>query len=76
MGLAEKGKSKLKMVALMPPNENNITWYSPTWQNHKPNDIIITGMLRRFTEKQEAAKRVQVYQFWENNVCVYELKRP
>ena len=60
----------------MPPNEKNITWYSPIWQNNKPNDTIITGMLRRFTEKQDAAKRVAVYQFYENDVLVYELKRP
>lgn len=76
MPLAEKGKSKLKMVALMPHNEDNITWYSPIWQNHKNNDIIILGMLRRFKEKQEDAKRVQVYQFWEGEVLVNELKRP
>ncbi len=64
------------MVALMPPNEKNITWYSPIDQNQKENNIIIRGMLRRFVEKQEAAKRVKVYQFYENEVLVYELKRP
>jgi hypothetical protein len=73
MPFTEKGKSRLKMVALMPPNEKNITWYSPIDQNNKPNDFIITGMFKRFS-KQEAAKRTQVYQFWEGQVLVYELK--
>lgn len=75
MAFYQNGVSRLKMVALMPPNEANITWYSPVWQNHKDNTTIIRGMLQRFT-KQEAAKRVAVYQFYENDVLVYELKRP
>lgn len=75
MPFYEKQKSKIKMVALMPPREDNITWYSPVWQNQKPNDTIVKGMLRRF-KTQEASKRVQVYQFYENGVMFLELKRP
>lgn len=75
MGLASKEKSKLKMVALMPPNKANITWYSPEWQNNKPNDVIITGMLRRFMNQPEAAE-VVVYQFYENGNLYHEIKRP
>lgn len=75
MGLATKGKSKLKMVALMPGKLPNITWYSPEWQNKKPNDTIILGMLRRFKTKPEASQ-VQVYQFYDNGVLVHEIKRP
>jgi hypothetical protein len=75
MAFYQNGQSKLKMVALMPPNEKNITWYSPIWQNHKNNETIIEGMLQRF-KKQDASKRVAVYQFYENEVKVFELKRP
>lgn len=73
MPFYQNGLSKLKMVALTPPNEKNITWYSPVGQNDKPSTTIIEGMLKRF-QKQEAAKRVVVYQFWENEVKIYELK--
>lgn len=75
MALATKGKSKLKMVALMPPKQDNITWYSPEHQNNKPNDVIITGMLRRFMN-QKAAAEVVVYQFYEDGNLVQEIKRP
>lgn len=76
MPFYQNGQSKLKMVVLMPPNEKNITWYSPIWQNKKPSLEIITGMLDRFTKGQEAAKRAVVYQFYENNSLIHETKRP
>lgn len=72
MGFFEKGQSKLKMVALMPPREQNIIWYSPVWQNHKINTEIIKGMLRRFSGNQ-AAKRVVKIQFYENNILIHEV---
>lgn len=75
MPFYQPGTSKLKMVSLMPPNEENITWHSPLWQNDWHNNKIITGMLRRF-KNQEAAKRVIVYQFYENGELIYEIKRP
>lgn len=76
MPFYQKGKSKIKMVALMPPNEKNITWYSPIDQNNKPTDTIITGMLNRF-KTQDASKRVQVYQFYtETGEMYHEMKRP
>ena len=75
MPFYEKQKSKIKMVALMPPKEKNITWYSPVWQNLKSSDVIINGMLRRFKTKEES-NRVQVYQFYENGSLLLELKRP
>lgn len=74
MPFYQNGLSKLKMVALMPPNEKNITWYSPVWQNHKNNETIIKGMLTRFKAKQDAAKRVVVYQFYEKGILIEELK--
>jgi len=73
MPFCQKGLSRLKMVALMPPNIDNITWYSPVDQNRKPSIFIINGMLRRFKEQQEA-NQVVVYQFYENGVKIYELK--
>jgi hypothetical protein len=75
MPFYQKEKSKIKMVALMPPKENNITWYSPIDQNKKPTDTIINGMLGRFKNKDEA-KRVQVYQFYVDGALYHEIKRP
>lgn len=75
MPFYDKAQSKLKMVALMPHNEANVTWYSPVWQNKKPNAEIMRGMLNRFS-KQLAAKRSLVIQFYENDVLIHEIKRP
>ncbi len=75
MGLATKGVAKLKMVALTSPKHDNLTWYSPDWQNNKPNDVIINGMLRRL-KKQPIMDHVQVIQFWENGTLYHEIKRP
>lgn len=75
MPAVQNGISKIKMVALMPPNENNITWHSYISLNKKPSMEIINGMIIRF-KSTEAVKRVQVYQFYENNVLIHEIKRP
>ena len=71
----QTGISKIKMVALMPPNEQNIVWHSFISLNKKPSTEIINGMINRFKET-EAVKRVQVYQFWENGQLIHEIKRP
>ena len=71
----QNGISKIKMVALMPPNENNITWHSFISLNKKPSMEIINGMIQRF-KGTEAVNRVQVYQFFENGELIHELKRP
>ncbi|SDZ91285.1 hypothetical protein SAMN05443667_101266 [Flavobacterium gillisiae] len=76
MPFYQTGTSKLKMVALMPPNEKNITWYSPIQENKKHSNTIMNGMLTRFVNGQEAAKRVVVYQFYENGALIHEIKRP
>ena len=73
MPFSEKGKSRLCMKAYTQP-KGCIVWHSPIDQNNKPNDFIIKGMINRFS-KQEAAKRVAVYQFYENGVLVYQEKR-
>ena len=75
MPFYQQGTSKIKMVALMPPKEKNITWYSPIDQNKKPSNIILDGMLRRFNA-QDAAKRVVVIQFYEDGQKIHEIKRP
>lgn len=75
MPAVQNGKSKIKMVALMPPNEKNITWHSFISLNKKPSEEIINGMITRF-KSTEAVNRVQVYQFFENGVLIHELKRP
>lgn len=74
MPFYKKETSKIKMAALMPPNEKNITWYSPVDQNKKSSDFIMNGMLARF-QKQDAAKRVVVIQFYENGDLLAEIKR-
>jgi hypothetical protein len=71
----QTGISKIKMVALMPPNEKNITWNSFISQNKKPSMEIINGMINRFKQTQ-AVNRVQVYQFYENGQLIHEIKRP
>lgn len=71
----QTGISKIIMRALMPPNENNITWNSFISLNKKPSMEIIKGMIKRF-KQTEAVKRVQVYQFYENGQLIYEIKRP
>lgn len=76
MPFYQKGKSKVKMVVLMPPKEPNITWHSPIQENNKPSTTIIEGMLKRFVNGQDAAKRAVVYQFYENGILIHELKRP
>jgi hypothetical protein len=48
MALADPEKSKIKMVILTKPKEENKVWYSPVKQNKKPEKTIIEGMLRRF----------------------------
>lgn len=73
MPFYQKEKSKIKMVALMPHNVQNITWYSPVDQNKKPSQTIVNGMLRRFQSKPEA-KKVVVIQFYEEGKLFFELK--
>ncbi len=53
MGLANKDISRIKMVALTENGHKNVTWYSPTKQNHKDDDFIINGMMRRYENRAE-----------------------
>ncbi len=71
----QTGISRIKMRALMPHNENNITWNCFISENKKPNMEIINGMITRF-KQTEAVRRVQVYQFYENGQLIHEIKRP
>lgn len=65
MALSSKEKSKIKMVALFGPGKQNIVWYSPLKQQKKPDQFIITGMIRRFLE-QATSSGVKIIQFYAN----------
>lgn len=73
MPFYQKDKSRLKMVGLTGPREENITWYSPVWQNSKPVDEIMRGMLSRFRQKPYSTK-CKIIQFYENNQLVQEIR--
>jgi hypothetical protein len=66
MAFASKEKGRIKMVVLTANGFPNITWYSPDRENRKPDDMIITGMLRRYSN-QDSAKNAQVIQFFAND---------
>lgn len=73
MPFFQKEKSKIKMVGLTGPKEQNITWYSPIWQNQKKSEAIIEGMMRRFSNSPQY-KSVKVVQFFENNQLIAEYR--
>lgn len=64
--LADPNKSKIKMVALTDQDHANIVWYSPTSQNRKSDDVIISGMLQRFLRRDES-RLARVIQFYSTD---------
>lgn len=66
--------SKIKMVILTTRTEKNKVWYSPIKQNHKPNDKIIEGMVRRFLENPTLKLTTNKLQFYETGKLVAEVK--
>lgn len=62
------------MVMLTSSTENNRVWYSPIKENNKPNDYIITGMLRRFTGDKLLPLVTNKIQFYENGQLIAEVK--
>jgi hypothetical protein len=58
-------KSKIKMVILTKSKEKNAVWWSPTNQNNRNTESVVTSMLRRF-ETHALAKITNVVQFYEN----------
>lgn len=73
MPFFQKDKSKVKMVGLTGPKEDNITWYSPIWQNQKKSETIVEGMLRRFKNSPQY-KSVKVIQFYEKDRLIAEYR--
>ncbi|MXN90177.1 hypothetical protein GR160_02975 [Flavobacterium sp. Sd200] len=64
-------KSRIKMIALTKPGLPNIIWFSILSHDHKPEEKIIAGMLRRFQATKDI-NITQVIQFYDNQ----EKKRP
>jgi hypothetical protein len=58
--------AKIKMVANTKHGHKNIVWYSFLKYNKKPDQFIITGMLRRFMESTEF-KYTNSIQFYDNH---------
>lgn len=58
-------KSRIKMVILTKPGEQNHTWYNFARLNSRSTQHIIDGMKKRFAESALAAK-AQVLQFYDN----------
>lgn len=67
-------KSKIKMVILTGPKDQNATWYSPIKENTKPSNRIVDDMLKRLKQNELYAK-AQVCQFYENGQLIYEFKK-
>ncbi|MFJ1431336.1 hypothetical protein ACILE2_11140 [Capnocytophaga canimorsus] len=68
--ISDKEKSRIKMVVLTNHGHNNIVWYSPTKQNSKKDEFIITGMMRRFEKRPEItiARCIQFYDTTTNQL--------
>lgn len=64
MPFYDKDKSRIKMVILTKNGYPNQTVYSPLDQNHKPDDLIMKGMLRRWKDK-EIMKNAQSINFYD-----------
>ena len=73
MPVFKKEKSKIKMVILTKGRDDNLVWHSPINQNCRDYDAIIKSMITRL-KRQELFKRVNVLQFYTNNLLIAEFK--
>jgi hypothetical protein len=73
MPVFEKEKSKIKMVILTKGRDDNVVWHSPINQNSRDEQDIIKSMLNRLKRK-ELFNRVNVVQFYTNNLLIAEFK--
>ena len=73
MPVFKKEKSKIKMVILTKGRDDNVVWHSPINQNCRDDDAIIKSMLTRLKRK-ELFNRVNVVQFYTNNLLIAEFK--
>ena len=73
MPVFKKEKSKIKMVILTKGRDENVVWHSPINQNCRDDEAIIKSMLIRLKRK-ELFSRVNVVQFYINNLLIAEFK--
>ena len=73
MPVFKKEKSKIKMVILTKGRDDNVVWHSPINQNNRDEQDIIKSMLTRLKRK-ELFNRVNVVQFYTNNLLIAEFK--
>ena len=73
MPVFKKEKSKIKMVILTNGRDDNVVWHSPINQNNRDEQDIIKSMLTRLKRK-ELFNRVNVVQFYTNNLLIAEFK--
>ena len=73
MPVFKKEKSKIKMVILTKGRDDNVVWHSPINQNSRDEQDIIKSMLNRLKRK-ELFNRVNVVQFYTNNLLIAEFK--
>lgn len=73
MPVFKKEKSKIKMVILTKGRDDNLVWHSPINQNHRKEEDIIKSMLTRL-KRRELFNRVNVVQFYTNNLLIAEFK--
>lgn len=73
MAFFDKELSRLKMVMLTSSTEKNRVWYSPIKHNNKSNEVIISGMLRRFTQDKLLPMITNKIQFYEKGQLIAEV---
>jgi hypothetical protein len=73
MPVFDKEQSKIKMVILTKGRDDNLVWHSPINQNSRDEQDIIKSMLNRLKRK-ELFNRVNVVQFYTNNLLIAEFK--
>ena len=73
MPVFKKEKSKIKMLVLTKGSDDNVVWHSPINQNSRDEQDIIKSMLNRLKRK-ELFNRVNVVQFYTNNLLIAEFK--
>ena len=73
MPVFDKEQSKIKMVILTKGRDDNVVWHSPINQNSRGEQDIIKSRLNRLKRK-ELFNRVNVVQFYTNNLLIAEFK--
>jgi len=69
--LANREKSRIKMVIMKKHGHDNAVWWSPIKYNAKPAEVIIAGMIRRF-KLHPISRDTNKLLFFENDVLIAE----